>query len=191
MNCPKCGYDHSRIVDTIRVDAGLRRHRICSKPRCRHRFRTLEREEYWDQTTHSYAPVAAAAPSGNVIQLQQEQPRQRTTRHVAHLNEACLAAVAHEAQPLLVEWWNVSRSSKHGSRAAWTENAWRSSVSRVSQLPNWKQVALARAGVEHGWQALKPEYVKDELQAPTAQGRPMPKDPAMLAALEEWPSQTA
>jgi hypothetical protein len=50
---------------------------------------------------------------------------------------------------------------------------------------------LAQAGVEHGWQALKPEYIKDELVRPTAAGRPMPKDPAMLAALEQWPSQTA
>jgi hypothetical protein len=50
---------------------------------------------------------------------------------------------------------------------------------------------LALAGVEHGWQALKPEYLKQELAKPTASGRPMPKDPAMLAALEQWPEQTA
>lgn len=51
-----------------------------------------------------------------------------------------------------------------------------------------QQVALCAAGVEHGWQTTKPDYLKNELAKPTALGRPMPKDPAMLAALEQWPS---
>jgi hypothetical protein len=91
----------------------------------------------------------------------------------------------------LVQWWNESRRSKHKGNATWTEAAWQASVSRVAALPQAQQMLLAQAGVEHGWQALKPEYIKDELARPTAAGRPMPKDPAMLAALEQWPSQAA
>jgi hypothetical protein len=195
MNCPKCGGTSNRILDTIRVREGIRRHRICNGKRCRHKFATLERIEEWDPGIQSYVAVAPdqPAPLAPVIRLQQDRPAAaaKTQRHAASLDEDCLVNVCSEAQPLLVEWWNVSRKSKHGAKAAWSEAAWLSSVARVAKLPAWQQVLLARAGVEHGWQTLKPEYMKDELTAPTAQGRPMPKDPAMLAALEQWPSQTA
>jgi hypothetical protein len=196
MNCPKCGGTSSRILDTIRVREGLRRHRVCNGKRCRHKFATLERVEQWDVTTRSY--VAAGqdglqlVPSQPVaLPLQQEEPAAKTKRYVASADEDCLVNVCAEAQPLLVEWWNVSRKSKHGAKATWTQSAWEASVHRVAKLPAWQQVLLAKAGVENGWQSLKPDYVKDELSKPTALGRPMPKDPAMLAALEQWPSQTA
>ena len=195
MNCPKCGNESSRIIETIRVAQGLRRHRICNNKRCRHKFRTLERIEEWDHVIRNYvaAPIDAPAKQpSNVIQLQQqEQKVAASKRYAASLGEDCLVNVCSEAQPLVVQWWNESRRSKHGSKATWTETAWQSSVFRVSKLPAWQQVLLARAGVEHGWQALKPEYIKDELAQPTAAGRPMPKDPAMRAALEQWPEQTA
>lgn len=188
----------SRIVDTLRVPEGLRRHRICAK--CGKKFKTVERIENWDHVTRKYVRACkepsrdASAPElAAVIQLQQERPpaAAKAQRYLVDADKSDFLTVCDEARPLLCEWWNVSRKSKHGSKAAWTEAAWLSSVARVAKLPAWQQVLLARAGVEHGWQALKPEYMKDELTAPTAQGRPMPKDPAMLAALEQWPSQTA
>jgi len=195
MNCPKCGGTSNRILDTIRVREGIRRHRICNGKRCRHKFATLERIEQWDPGIQSYVAVVPdqPAPLAPVIQLQQERPvaAAKNQRYLVDADKSDFLTVCDEARPLLYEWWNVSRKSKHGSKAAWTEAAWLSSVARVAKLPDWQQVLLARAGVEHGWQALKPEYMKDELTAPTAQGRPMPKDPAMLAALEQWPSQTA
>lgn len=195
MNCPKCGGTSSRIFETIRVREGLRRHRICNGKRCGHKFATLERVEEWDPVVRSYVAVAGEQPAAlaPVIQLQQDRPpaAAKAQRYLVDASTSDFLGVCAEARPLLYEWWNVSRKSKHGTKATWTEAAWLSSVARVAKLPDWQQVLLARAGVEHGWQALKPEYMKDELTAPTAQGRPMPKDPAMLAALEQWPSQTA
>lgn len=195
MNCPKCGDDSSRIIETIRVAQGLRRHRICNNKRCRHKYRTLERIEEWDHVIRNYAPTPVEAPKPqitNVIQLQQCEPKVAATKKfVAHLNHNALAPVCPDAQQLLVQWWNESRRSKHGAKATWTESAWKASLDRVAKLPAWQQVLLAQAGVEHGWQALKADYVKDDLARPTVAGRPMPKDPAMLAALEQWPEQTA
>lgn len=195
MNCPKCGDPSSRIVDTIRVAQGLRRHRVCNRPKCRNKFRTLERIEEWDHTVRGYiqpgdirpVPALAVVPDPPAERV----ASQRKTSFIASLNDAELATLTADAQPLLVEWWNVSRRSKHGSKAAWTAAAWKASVMRLAGLPPNQQLLLAQAGVEHGWQALKPEYIKDALAKPTAAGRPMPKDPAMLAALEQWPEQTA
>ena len=138
-----------------------------------------------------YAPNEEARPALAAVPDHFVEPTKKVARFIASLDEDCLVNVVAEVQPLLVQWWNESRKSKHKGNATWTEAAWQASVQRVSKLPHWQQVVLAQAGVEHGWQALKPEYLKDELAKPTAAGRPMPKDPAMLAALEQWPSQTA
>jgi hypothetical protein len=191
MNCPSCGHIQSRVIDTQRKRDGLRRHRVCSQ--CGHRYQTLERIELWDPAVHSYVaseqrPALAVVPDHAV-----EVPKKvaATARHQASLDDDYLVNVCAEAQPLLVQWWNESRKSKHRANATWTKAAWEASVQRVAKLPNWQQVLLCAAGVEHGWQALKPEYLKEELAKPTGQGRPMPKDPAMLAALESWPKAAA
>lgn len=196
MNCPECGSTNNRVTDTKRLAEGLRRTRVCNQKKCGHRFHTMERLENWDHGTRSYVAASASglelvpAPAP-VLPLQQDRPaaRARATGYVASVDEDCLVNVCSEAQSLLVEWWNVSRRSKHGSKATWTQAAWQSTVNRVSKLPDWQQVLLAKAGIESGWQTLKPEFIKDELSKPSALGRPMPKDPAMLAALEQWPSQ--
>jgi hypothetical protein len=190
MNCPSCKHQHSRVIDTDRVSDGIRRYRVCRN--CGNRFATLERIEDWDPVMGGYGPVAEE-PVPVLAAVPDPLPaRPRVAaRHVVDLADDHLLAVCQEAQPLLVQWWNESRRSKHKGNATWTEAAWQASVSRVAALPQAQQMLLAQAGVEHGWQALKPEYIKDELVRPTAAGRPMPKDPAMLAALEQWPSQTA
>jgi transcriptional repressor NrdR len=41
MNCPYCGHDHSRVIDTREVPDGIRRRRECLE--CRQRFTTYER----------------------------------------------------------------------------------------------------------------------------------------------------
>ena len=41
MNCPYCGYDDSRVLDSRDVDEGIRRRRQCL--RCESRFTTYER----------------------------------------------------------------------------------------------------------------------------------------------------
>lgn len=110
-------------------------------------------------------------------------------RYVAHLNRPELMQVTPEAQPLLVEWWNVSRLSRHRSNATWTELAWKLSVNRVARLPAWKQVALAQAGIEYGWQTLKPEYLKNV--SPPPEAGVIPKSTAMQEAIEAWNNRVA
>jgi hypothetical protein len=193
MNCPSCDHTQSRVIETIRVRDGLRRHRICSK--CRHKFSTLEQVALWDPTLNGYVSVVEERPALAVVPEPQPagQPavaKKRPNNRRWH-PLGVPAGVCQEAAPLLLEWWNDSRGSRHGGNAVWSEKAWLASVERVKALPSWQQVLLCKAGVEHGWQALKPEYLKDELAKPTGEGRPMPKDPAMLAALESWPKQTA
>lgn len=198
MNCPKCNHEQSRVIDLKRKSDGLRRGRICAG--CGHKFNTLERIEIWDPTLHGYvAPVderdpvvkAFAEMGGNVVRLDHVgEPNKKvaaTARHQASVDEECVSFVSPEARLLLVQWWNESRKSKHGAKATWTRAAWEASVQRVANMPTDLQLALCRAGVEHGWQALKLDYIKDELAKPTAAGRPMPKDPSMRAALESWP----
>lgn len=188
MNCPKCSHEQSRVIDIKRKPDGLRRGRICSA--CGYKFNTLERVEVWDAALHGYVsptesvPALAVVPS-HVVEVPKKVAA--TARHQASLDEDCLVNVCAEAQPLLVQWWNESRKSKHGAKATWTRAAWEASVQRVANMPTDLQLALCRAGVEHGWQALKLDYIKDELAKPTAAGRPMPKDPSMRAALESWP----
>ena len=191
MKCPHCGNDKSRVTETRAAGEADRRIRLCQG--CGRTFQTLERVCVFAGRAAGYVEVGQPAPALAAVPDPVAQPLRAkpAARYVAALNTESLAGLNEEVQMLLVEWWNVSRKSKHGIKATWTEAAWLSSVARIAKLPAWQQVLLARAGVEHGWQALKPEYMKDELTAPTAQGRPMPKDPAMLAALEQWPSQTA
>ena len=192
MNCPSCGHIQSRVIDTQRKRDGLRRHRVCSQ--CGHRYQTLERIELWDPAVHSYVaseqrPALAVVPDPQPVEAPVAAKKRVNNRrwHPAGVP----IGVCEEAAPLLLEWWNESRRLKQGGQAVWSERAWLASVDRVIALPSWQQVLLCAAGVEHGWQALKPEYLKEELAKPTGQGRPMPKDPAMLAALESWPKQTA
>ena len=192
MNCPSCDHNQSRVIETKRVNGGLRRHRICSN--CNHRFSTLEQIADWDTTLHAYVPAEKEPPPLVLVPDHFVPPAKKSaaaSRHKASLDDDCLATVCAEAQPFVLQWWNESRTSKHRANATWTKAAWEASVLRVAALPVWQQVLLAKAGVEHGWQALKTDYLKQELAKPTAEGRPMPKDPAMLAALESWPKQPA
>jgi len=189
MKCPKCGHDKNRVVETRAMPDGDRRIRQCQS--CGKTFQTMERICVFIGRAAGYVEMAPPVPTLAVVPEQPKKVAKPAAGFVAHLNDAALAAVMADAQPFLVQWWNESRRSKHNGNATWTEAAWQASVQRVAALPLWQQQLLAQAGVEHGWQALKPEYLKEELAKPQASGRPMPKDPAMLAALEQWPSQTA
>lgn len=194
MNCPECNYNASRVHDTARVEGGLRRYRSCKK--CGARFATMERIELYDHTLMAYVspedaprPLSVVPPAPKASQ--QVAAARKADNRRWHPADTVPDGVCEEAAPLLLEWWNESRRSKHKGNATWTEAAWLATCNRIAQLPQWQQVALCAAGVEHGWQTLKPEYLKEELAKPTALGRPMPQDPRMLAALEQWPSQSA
>ncbi len=198
MKCPHCGHHHSRVTDTKRVEHGTRRYRICAK--CRERFATLERIEEWDIGLGAYAVPDVAAPGSlRVLETppevelavasapapEQPKPKPAANRHQASLDDERLAFVTAEVRPLLVQWWNESRRSKHRANATWTDAAWAASVQRIANLPTHLQVELCQAGVEHGWQALKLEYIHDKRSAATVRtdGRLLPQDPRLLEAI--------
>lgn len=206
MNCPHCGHAHTRVRDVKRVLEGLRRYRLCKK--CGQPFATVERVEIWDSTTGAYAVVDAGchtSPAPVVITTPKPEPvaaeapaeapaAGRMTRFMPTV-EDLPDAISIDAAPLLLSWWCEARRSKHQGRATWTRAAWQASADRVAQLSDAQQLALCQAGIEHGWQALKPEYLDRPGAGPAttpapavvAAGRLMPKDPAMLAALDTWP----
>lgn len=198
MKCPHCGHHHSRVTDTKRVEHGTRRYRICAK--CRQRFATLERIEEWDPGLSAYAVPDVAAPAplrvleaapepelavASIPAPESPKPKPATTRHDASLDDDRLVYVTAEVRPLLVQWWNESRRSKHRGNATWTRAAWEASVQRISNLPTHLQVELCQAGVEHGWQALKLEYIQDKRSPATVRtdGRLLPQDPRLLEAI--------
>lgn len=65
----------------------------------------------------------------------------------------------------VVDWWAVSRRQKHGRKAVWSERAFRSSLNRLVALYRAnpaKADYLAERGLEHGWQALDPQFVEGD-----------------------------
>ena len=190
MNCPHCNHDKSRVTETRARAEADRRIRLCQG--CGKTFLTLERVGVYAGRAAGY--IDGAPPPPPILEVVPDhipaatKKVAATARHQASPEEVCLSFVTPEVRLLLVQWWNESRRSKHGAKATWTLAAWQASVQRVANLPSNLQLALCQAGVEHGWQALKLEYIKDELAKPTAAGRPMPKDPSMRAALESWPA---
>jgi hypothetical protein len=187
MKCPHCGHDKSRVIESrARPEADLRI-RICQG--CGKDFRTLERVALYAGRSAGYVELAQPPALEVVPTPPVDLPKvkvAKAARFEAQLGGDLLGQVCLEAQPLLVQWWNESRWSKHKAKATWTEAAWLSSVNRVARLPRELQLQLANAGVEHGWQALKPEFLDRSDLAAAAGARPTPTDPAMLEALASW-----
>lgn len=189
MRCPKCDQFTSRVVETRQFTNEILRYRACRH--CGDRFRTLERVDVPPEIVDLPAPSIRPRPLAAVAPKDVKSPSRRSAaRFFPEPDDQHLEDCALEARPLLLQWWCVARWSKHRGNATWTEAAWKASVNRVAELPVDEQLRLANAGVEHGWQALKLEFIG----APpaTAKGRLVPKDPAMVAALraeaESWPA---
>jgi hypothetical protein len=189
MNCPNCDHDVTRVLETRPREDGDLRYRRCMK--CAHRFPTMERVCVNNPGAKGYLD----APALRVVPEPQQPAKApaKAARAARFMPDEVPEGfgVTDEAAVLLLQWWRESRRSKHGSKATWTEAAWLGSVARVGRLPAAKQIELCTAGVENGWQALREEYLGSHkpLGLPQMGRRPMPKDPAMLAALEEpWPA---
>jgi hypothetical protein len=184
VNCPHCNHPESRVAETrpsADFDKRVRQCRNCAKT-----FTTLERVAV-------YAGRAAGYIESGQPELEEEPdpesaPLTVTTATTTPFHPVVvgdeLNSMPMEVRQLLVEWWNNSRRSKHKSSAAWTRRAWLLTVTRVSLLPPWQQLALAAAGVEQGWQTLKPEYIKDV--SPPAEAGLVPKSAAMQEAISSW-----
>ena len=90
--------------------------------------------------------------------------------------QACTYDVPSPMLDDLLKWWNESRWEKHRTNATWTQAAFTLSAKRVDLLCKQGQQHLARklvdGGIEHGWQALKPEYLRGTVTASTAAAAP-------------------
>lgn len=201
MKCPHCGHRRSRVTNTDDRDEFILRYRICLK--CAKNFTTIERVSVYIGRAAGHVEVelppgtveALQAPAPALLQPAElpppkKEPAPTRLGRFMPTDDYPLFGINEELRPLLLQWWRESRLSKHRSKATWTEAAWQASLRRVSKQSPAYQRQLVEAGVEFGWQALDPKYldpVKGMGQArPTASGRPMPRDPSMLSALEPW-----
>lgn len=190
MKCPHCGSHKSRTIET----RGFKRVRVCSK--CRNTFTTVECTAVFAGVKTGYIVDTANLPDfedeidgvlvpDQVPENKKSGLQQKFTKfHPVEAPSEC----AQEVAELLQTWWNEARWSKHKSQAAWTETAWKQNVKRVLAMPEPKQLALARAANEYGWQAIKEDYLSESEKraaAPVTQ-MPTPRNADMLAALEQW-----
>jgi hypothetical protein len=184
VNCPHCDHPDSRISETRANPDHDRRIRLCRG--CGKTFTTIERVAVYAGRAAGWIesqvePEAEGDPEPAAITPMR---RKSPERFVASPSDPLLEPFQEEVRALLLSWWNESRLSKHRAKAAWTEAAWKGNLVRLAALPHWKQLLLAQAGVEQGWQALKPEYIKDA--APPAVAGLQPKSSAMQSAIEQW-----
>lgn len=143
MKCPHCGCPENRVTDTRDFGDYVTRYRHCRG--CSKSFAT--RESLQDQSSE---PKAAGQPK-RVMRYRPADPADIPV------------GVCAKASELLLQWWNESRWSKHRGKATWTRAAFVASAQRLADL-RWEfdqetQIDLATAGVEFGWQSLKPEYI--------------------------------
>jgi len=197
LNCPHCNSPNSKVTETRPCDGYDKRVRICRD--CSSTYRTIERVAVYAGRAAGYfeaggsvmveadddevAPEPEAKPAAKAKPPAKAQPAAIKEFYPVVPGDE-LNSVCEEARPLLVEWWNNSRRSKHQKNATWTTTAWFITVKRVAALPMWQQVLLAQAGVEHGWQTLKLDYIKTS-QPPQEAGL-VPKSTAMQEAINRW-----
>ena len=179
MKCPHCGAEKSRVLNN-RED---RRVRQCSN--CLKDFATYEvlaayagRERGW---IHEGPPQEETTEKPKVLPKPEKGKPARF--HPLLLEDELLTADKDLAE-LLVSWWDESRWTKHKNSASWTRAAWLSNATRVLAMPHSKAMALARRGVEMGWQSLQEEYVND-VSSSTDQGQMAPRNSAMQKAIEQ------
>ena len=176
MNCPHCGHAKSRVLET----RGDRRVRQCGK--CLKDFSTYEclaafagKKAGW---IHEAPPMEEAPVEPNFLGIT------KGSKEWYPVTPDLVADLDAELGELLIAWWNESRRKKNKERAVWTERAWNSNLKRVKGLPLKKGLALARRGVESGWQSLQEKWLEGETIADD--GTVTPTNPAMRAALEAW-----
>lgn len=193
MLCPHCQHPHNRVLET-REDSSanaIRRRHACRG--CGKAFTTIQRVEAFQDG--EWQPVAlAAVPDPKPAPPAPAAPRRRAASsapdrlHPLTGDEDFLKIFwVHLPTALLLDlfrWWNESRWGKHRTQATWTQAAFTLSANRVMDLvgkgQGHKARALVDAGIEHGWQALKPEYLRGPITASPPAAAPA-GDPAAAA----------
>lgn len=189
MMCPHCGHLKNRITDTEqRPDFDLR-YRICSG--CGKKFSSMDRVSVYAGRKFGHKEIGPEPV--DAVAKTEKKPAPNRVERFNPSDDYPLHAVDEQLRPLLLQWWRESRWSKHRGNATWTEAAFERSLARLVELSPVRQRQLLEAAVEFGWQALKIAYLDPVKGAahpkPDATGRPMPRDPSALAALDSWPQQ--
>lgn len=173
MRCPECDSTANWCRETKRAtvvtpEDALRRRRVCRD--CGHEWSTTERQDRWDPHRREWVGHQPAELPPLPPPKPAKQRRASATFHPVDMDAAAdlLVGIPPDVATVFLDWWNGSRRSKHGTKAAWTRAAFKMSADRVKKLVHWQQVLLTNAGVEFGWQALNPTYLRDEL----AKGEP-------------------
>lgn len=187
------------IVETRPGPRYDRRIRVCRG--CGSKFTTMERVAVnpgramgWIEVSVQEEPESLGeevAPEPEPVPKPEPKPKARAKspgRFVVTLDHPELAPLPREIQILAVEWWNVSRFSKHGQKAAWTEAAWQMSIRRLAALGSVQQRRLVEAGVEYGWQGLFEKFLDSQSVEPTGLA---PRASAMQEAIDQWHATTA
>jgi hypothetical protein len=156
--------------DDTSANAIRRRHacRGCGKA-----FTTIQRIEAfqdgaWQPVALAVVPDPQPAPLAPRPRLKRPDNPAPDRLHPITGAEPWLADIERDGVPpalldKMLAWWNESRWGKHRTQATWTKLAFTLSAGRVAFLCQQGQHHIARAlvdgGIEHGWQALKPEYL--------------------------------
>jgi hypothetical protein len=179
--CPYCGHTKTGINGTESKDPDSRRYRVCMG--CGKSFTTIEVVVV--NTGEGYVPLQQSGPI--------RPPASTSFRRPDVPPDTW--GLPYQLAIDITHWWEVSRWGKWGSKAVWTERAFKASLARVQQLhlamPDRARQLVAE-GVEKGWQALDPKYLAPDrlfgrgAAAPT-QATPMgPVSATMQSALERW-----
>jgi len=193
MNCPHCQHPHNRVLETrdSQGENAIRRRHACRG--CGKAFTTVQRIEVYHDGAWLPVPLAVV-PDPQPAPPAPAAPRRRAASpapdrlHPLTGDEDFLKAFwTHLPADLatgLLTWWNDSRWDKHRTQATWTQAAFTLSANRVNLLCQQGQHhtarALVEAGIEHGWQALKPEYLRGIASAAPPAAAPA-GDPAAAA----------
>ena len=174
MNCPHCGHGKTRVVAT----RGDLRDRRCDK--CAKAFKTRECLAAYAGKHAGYIHQSPPAEQESPAPKQRRVQKYHPAVAIDSLNQE-----NPELMQLLLTWWNDTRWERPSNKnAAWTQNAWESTVRRVFAMQPSRAMKLARRGVETGWMTLQEKYLEGETT--TDDGTVTPTNPAMRAALEAW-----
>jgi hypothetical protein len=192
MKCPHCQHPHNRVLETRESPSenAIRRRHACRG--CGKSFSTVQRVEAfqdgaWQQVPLAVVPDPQPAPPPPVAPRRRAAAAERL--HPITGTEPWLADIERDGLPpalldKMLTWWNESRWGKHRLAATWTQAAFTLSANRVGTLcqqgMHWNARALVEAGIEHGWQALKPEYLRGIASAAPPAAAPA-GDPAAAA----------
>lgn len=191
IRCPHCQHPHNRVLET-RDDTSanaIRRRHACKG--CGKSFTTIQRVEAFQDGAWLPVPLAVV-PNPQPVAPAPVAHRRRTASpapdrlHPIAVDEPWLERwdLPPALMADLLRWWNESRWGKHRHAATWTQAAFTLSANRVVQLCEQGlghvAQALVEGGIEHGWMALKPEYLRGAVTANTAAAAPA-GDPAAAA----------